>query len=352
MADPRKIRQMIKPLPASKKNVLFVAEAPVRSSPSKVLAQALTKRGYRCVFSEDADLKSSREWNVLASEADAVIVVAYNGPKTLRVRQLALPAMRGKPIIRWWVGSDVFNVLNDPDARRGALLLNHFVRSNIAVASHLVDELGGVGIRAEYIPSIVEKLHDLEIDEGRPPQSLLLYLPTNRLHFYGYDVVKRVVAANSDIKFIVVADESHCLKVYPNVESVGWVKMDDTWQKVGGLLRITKHDGLPRMVIEALSRGKYVIYSWPLPGCWQAKTFQEVQERLDVFRRLDGPNVEGLNAVRQLLRRRPEEEFDELIEQSIVRRDYCKQIRAALTAMRLTIRMRIRWRFVQHRDAA
>ena len=34
----------------------------------------------------------------------------------------------------------------------------------------------------------------------------------------------------------------------------------------GCILRVTQHDGLPRMLIEGLLRGMYAIYAWPLAG--------------------------------------------------------------------------------------
>ena len=52
------------------------------------------------------------------------------------------------------------------------------------------------------------------------------------------------------------------------------------------MLRLTEHDGMPRMVLDCLLRGKYVIFAWPCPGCWLARNEEEVQQRIDEFRRV------------------------------------------------------------------
>src|SRR5205823_1878828 len=138
---------------------------------------------------------------------------------------------------------------------------------------------------------------------GQPvPKSLLVYLPSSRLEHYGEPLVRRAVEANPDVEFVVVADDTHALAGYPNVRSLGWVEdMGPILGQVGGLLRLTEHDGLPRMALECLQRGKYVIYSWPCPGCWLARTPAEVQQRIEEFRQAQDINREGVAAAERML---------------------------------------------------
>jgi len=45
-------------------------------------------------------------------------------------------------------------------------------------------------------------------------------------------------------------------------------------------VRLTSHDGMPFMVLEALSRGRHVIYTYVLPGVVHARGFEVVCEAL------------------------------------------------------------------------
>ncbi len=151
------------------------------------------------------------------------------------------------------------------------------------------------------------------------PRPILIYMPGWRKDFYRFDLMDPVIASNPDLEFIVVADQSHSLAIYPNVESLGWVDdMRSLYNRVGGVLRITAHDGLPRTLMEALLRGLYAIYSWPLDGCWLARTPEEIAFALARYRRMRQPNLEGREAVLAMLRTRPDEQLSQVLTRASV----------------------------------
>ncbi len=318
-------------------NVLFVGELPDKAAPSLTLATVLGSFGFSTKFSEEAELKAPGLWAELLFWADVIIVVDYTGPGTFRLRQLARAAILGKPIIRWWVGSDVLHVLEEPRWQTGAKTLNCFTFTNIVVAPHLVEELASINISCSYIPSVILPVPtEAEVLDNVPPNAVLIYLPSNRLDFYGVNVCEEMIKEYPEVKFKIVGDDSHSLAGYANVDSLGWVSMDDVWQTIGALLRITQHDGMPRMVLEALSRGKYVIYSWPLSGCWQATAKAEVKEKLESFLQKTGPNRQGIEAVRQLMAEKPEQAFVGMILNALNRRNMWLRIRAVLIYLKLS----------------
>jgi hypothetical protein len=51
--------------------------------------------------------------------------------------------------------------------------------------------------------------------------------------------------------------------------------MEKVYKDASVLLRIVPHDGLPRMVLEALSRGRPVVYNHPFPNCTLARNVEE-----------------------------------------------------------------------------
>ena len=287
--------------------VLCAGQMIAPSAPTRTLARALRPHGIRVlVRAGTAPQLSTGAFIRRALVADALLCVAYDGPSAPLIRRLALTAALGRPVLRWWVGTDVLNVLRDPVVRARAQQLDRFVTLNLAVAPHLADELASVGIRARVVPSVLaawtSALRAETAPVGPVPRALLIYLPTARRAFYGEATISSAIDANPDIAFVVVGDTEHTLAGHPNVRSLGWVEdLRPVYAAVGGLLRLTEHDGLPRMVLESLLLGKYVIHAWPLPGCWQAQSFEELHAAIAAFRSARGPNSDGRHAALRLL---------------------------------------------------
>ena len=295
--------------------VLMLGHNLQKSSPYLTLAKGLRSLGYDPVFSNNAEINSTREWIRLCMQASVLVVVKYDRMESFFIRQLAIAGVLGLPIIRWWVGTDVFNVLNDLSNAESVRSTRWLFSRQIAVSPHLVDELKIVGVRARYIPSVIELDESPRILD-KAIKTILVYLPTKRRAFYRADIIEDAVRAYPDLEFIIVADEEHSLDYYPNVRSVGWTEeMAEIWDATGCLLRVTKHDGMPRMVLEALRRGKHVIYSWPFPGCVRAKSQKEVFHALDHFREQTLINSEGVSLVQDILTPNPLRRFhDEMNE--------------------------------------
>jgi hypothetical protein len=299
---------------------VIVEERPSSSAPSFTLAKALARIGRSTRFVTVQELRR-RDWLRLLRSAEAIVVVYYHAIDGYALSQLATAVALDVPIIRWWVGTDVLNAISDDDVRQSALRLDRIVATNVAVAPHLVEELASVGISAQFVPSLLDpdlaEPESLQWREGIRP--VLTYLPGKRKDFFGVEVVERVVAANPDLRFIVIADHTHALASHSNVESLGWVSdMRDVYSRAGCILRITDHDGMPRMLMEGLLRGMYAIYSWPLEGCWQARTSEEVQAALMRYREMKSLNTEGQHAMRELLDDRPDRKMSSVIGRAAV----------------------------------
>lgn len=299
---------------------IIVEERPSSSAPSLTLAKALARLGRSTRFATVLELRRL-DWLRMLRSAEAIVVVYYHAIETYALSQLASAVALDVPIIRWWVGTDVLNAITDDDVRQSALRLDRIVTTNVAVAPHLVEELASVGILAQNVPSLL----DPDLAEPEPVQwreeirPVLTYLPGKRKDFFGVDVIERAVTANPDLHFIIVADQTHALASHANVESLGWVSdMREVYSRAGCLLRITDHDGLPRMLMEGLLRGMYAIYSWPLAGCWQARTTEEVQAALMRYREMKSLNSEGQHAMRELLDDRPDRRMSSVIGDAAV----------------------------------
>ncbi len=296
--------------------VVIVGEKPKIPAPSFTLSKSLSRLGIGSRFAE-ANLMSRAEWIRLLRGAMAVVIVSYTEMGTYLVSQLATAVALSIPIVRWWVGTDVLNAISSNAGIRNAKRTDWIVSKNVAVAPHLVDELSTIGIRAQYVPSVIDSDMSSIVmaDWARDTKPVLLYLPGRRKKFFGIDAIKPVIARNPDLTFIVVADDTHSLAAYPNVESLGWVAdMSHLYLRAGCVLRITDHDGLPRMLIEAMLRGLYAIYAWPLLGCWTARTSDEIDAALVRYRSATRPNLEGRIAMLSLLSEHPDEQMSSIIQ--------------------------------------
>ena len=320
--------------------VTFVGERPAGSAPSWTLARALERRGVECRFSQGLENTGTRDWLRLAAGSTGIVLVHYGGPAGYLLRQLASAAALGTPVVRWWVGTDVLRVLQDADTRRSALEMQRILSGQLAVSPHLVEELASVGLHADYLPSV--------LDPGPPPavladvpKALLVYFPTDKSEVYDGSRTRAAIEAFPQVRFVVVGDRSGSLAGYANVDDLGWVgDMDPVWQRVGGLMRLTAHDGMPRMVLEALRRGKHVIYSWPFPACILCRTDEDVRAGIATFLRTDAVNAEGIAEAERVLRADPARQFEELLVALATGSHWQRRLSAAAVTAKQTLRLK------------
>src|SRR5665647_953825 len=102
----------------SSRHVVIVGEKPIKSAPTLTLSKALGRLGVQVRFA-DANAMQRAPWIRLLRSARAVLLVSYNEVGGYVLSQLAIAAALGVPVVRWWVGTDVLNVLS-----RDALLRN------------------------------------------------------------------------------------------------------------------------------------------------------------------------------------------------------------------------------------
>ncbi len=180
----------------------------------------------------------------------------------------------GRRTINHWVGTDVLMALEDPRMRRMAQRAAPFIGQHLTVAPWLAQELETAGIRASLVPLVTPVRYDLR--RGPAPAGVLAYLPDDRADFYGGPIVYAAARQLPEIPFAVLAGTQEKQPAIPNVRYFGWI--DDIaplYEQYPILLRVARHDGLPKMVLEALAFGNHVIFEYPLEGCRHARTEAE-----------------------------------------------------------------------------
>jgi hypothetical protein len=234
-----------------------------------------------------------------ARHADLVhFIYAPVGESVFSQRKLLALAVMKKPVIFHWIGSDVVNALEHPSGKIVARLCRCeiLVKWHLAQTSWLAKELSKVGIQAAIIPL----LPDLDFETPPLPARacVLAYLPDSRYEFYGGKIMERLATEFPNVRFIGTASSRRSR--LPNLQYLLWqASLDKIWRDTSILLRITKHDGLPWMLLEALAKGRQVIFSYQFPFCYRAGSFDEARTKLSEILVNEKLNLEGARFVRQ-----------------------------------------------------
>lgn len=188
--------------------------------------------------------------------------------------------MMRKKVITHWIGTDVLQVSEGKtNPTKLSIVDKHFV-----CFSELQRELHDNGIEAEVLPIIPFNLK-FTLNKMPEEHAVLVYMPNGREEFYGYEVLKDVFQHAYNTKFYIVANSaSEKFSMYKNVEVLGTLSLDQMemlYDKISIVIRNVKHDGLSMSVVEALAKGKKVIWNYSIPNVICAKTAQEICTELD-----------------------------------------------------------------------
>lgn len=221
--------------------------------------------GWKCDEYRAADGSQTAKLRELFKliSADCVYIVSGCDVQSTFAYRLALK-LRKKVVVHW-IGTDVLRIRED--YYKNPRKINAECE-NYAVASWLKDELNEIGIHSEEIP-IVSLDIDYECNEMPESHRVLTYIPKHRAEFYNYELMKQLAAELPKVKFYVVGNDGTDDKSkLQNIEYMGWLDREHIqalMRKSTVLFRYPQHDGLPRMMIEALAAGREVVYKYKYP---------------------------------------------------------------------------------------
>ncbi len=198
-----------------------------------------------------------------------------------------------KKVILHWLGTDVMEV-----GSFAGWYLPKLVTKHLAYSPWLVDELSGKGIESSWLPV----LPPLNVESLPLPKNFtVLVFLKKRFAFYGGEYVSELIKLFPNALFHIVGDVNETNKIVaPNVKYFGMVeydRMDEVYNNSTVLLRLTEHDGLSLMVLEALARGRYVIWSQEFPHCFKAVDASEAAGYLKELMDVEEVNIAGYNFI-------------------------------------------------------
>ncbi|MBE0572442.1 MAG: hypothetical protein IH618_12935 [Ignavibacteriaceae bacterium] len=198
-----------------------------------------------------------------------------------------------RPVFYHWIGTDVYRFINDAFIKRffKKLIINSPIVRNLVVSENLKYELQQYRVESTIFP-----LTKLKFVDDIPPLpekfSVLSYVPKNRWDFYHGDLITELSIKMPDVDFHILAAGKNSGRT--NLFFYDFIH--DTipfYKKCSVLLRFTVHDGLPKMVLEALSNGRQVLWNETFPHCFAVNNLDECVEILNKLKLNCPLNTEG-----------------------------------------------------------
>lgn len=193
-----------------------------------------------------------------------------------------------KEIYIEWAGSDVLKAKKFFE--KGMINKNYIYKPvHFSESKWIQCELREIGIETKLCKASlcnIEKNNKDNIEFLTNNKSIIAftYLGKNRENFYGLDNIIKLAEKFPNVKFRVCGTDGENLVHLNNIEYLGWINnVNEELDNCNIFLRLIEHDGLSNTVLEALSKGKFVIYSYPFDYC---ETYKNDNELFAVFQKL------------------------------------------------------------------
>jgi len=201
-----------------------------------------------------------------------------------------------KKTICHWVGSDSVLSVQNWKRKLQTKIFTKFVDKHISVSTRIKEELDKIGIES----TVLFHGSDIETEDIPMPKKLgvLVYFIAGREKLYGVDRVIKISKEVQDVDFYFVGhfDSADYKEKYNqnNLHFLGYINISEIWSKISVIVRMTEHDGFPKIIVEAYSKGRYVIHNYPLPGVILCNSNKEVVSKLKKLQTTKTANKKGI----------------------------------------------------------
>ncbi len=201
-------------------------------------------------------------------------------------------------IIMVWCGSDVLFAKDEFTQGR----LDPWVAQRVhwAISPWLAEEVRALGVDCEYVPA-TQFVHLVNNPKPLPKKfSVLLFVrAADRGELYGWDRMVEVARGLPQIDFNLYGlPEGQSLSGPPNIIVHNWTNnFTPLLEQATVVYRPVRHDGLSLTVLEALSHGRHVVWTYPLPGCIHAPSTDEARNQLERLYEAHDSGTLGLNEI-------------------------------------------------------
>jgi hypothetical protein len=125
----------------------------------------------------------------------------------------------------------------------------------------------------------------------------IAYLPSDRKIFYNHKTLFKLALDFPDTEFIwfpYIKEKNEDIPT--NVHCIDYVPRQDLFSEIGKnkvFLRISEHDGLPNTLLEALSIGRWAIWSFPFEFVSSFKSYEQLKTEFNILINRTEPNILG-----------------------------------------------------------
>lgn len=210
-------------------------------------------------------------------------------------KKAKIAKMLQKKVLTHWIGTDA----RYTDEGRVNFKKLKYIDKHISCFQAISDQLAGHNIDTEIVPIVPFKL---KFDLAKMPEkdSVLIYMPKGVESDYGYEEISKVFPMFPDLKFNIVAnDDKEKFSKFKNVYVLGRLplsEMEHLYDNISIVVRIHVNDGLSMSVLEALAKGKRVIWNYDFPYCLPGKTAEEIIESINIsLKESPEPDIEAHN---------------------------------------------------------
>lgn len=204
-----------------------------------------------------------------------------------------------------WIGSDVLNLMQSKIKKLRAKFLNRFA-VNLCECKWICDELKDCGVTAKVGPYIsfstifrkepFNKKQSSDIDFNNS-FVCTTYAGQGREDLYSIPEIIEVIKEMPQVELHILGHNGENLPKFENIFFHGWISQDEVlkaYEKTDLFIRFTKHDGLSYSVLEAMSLGLNVAYSYDLPETFHLKSkidLKNIIEKLNKEKKERGSTI-------------------------------------------------------------
>lgn len=184
-------------------------------------------------------------------------------------------------LVMLWSGSDVLHARREHAAGVRVPWINNIV--HWAVSPWVAEEVRELGLKCEHVQA---SFVDLVVHPKPFPKtfSVLVYVgDVQKCAIYGWDRILEVAQRLPQVEFkLCGVPKGQSLQTPANMKIYNWTTNFTPFLEESTVVyRPVRHDGLSFMVLEALSHGRHVLYSYPLPGCVHVTTTSQACSELE-----------------------------------------------------------------------
>lgn len=257
------------------------ARVAITGSPhfTRQLVAVLRGLGWRVDYVDPPGRRPSRWLNALKPVATADLLYLCTGQIGRWSRPWLAKTVLNKRMVQHWVGSDVLYAREV--AKQGQV--SSALRDQCvhwAIAPWIAEEAAEFNVRAKLVPFpqlyLPEKVLPLPAEFA-----VLVYLSPVKPEIYGASETVRLARELPSVPFLVVGMDG-LPDAPPNMRFLGWVQdMLPIYAQSSVLVRFSQHDGMPRMVLEALACGRHVVWSYYLPTVHAVRSYDELRAQVE-----------------------------------------------------------------------